>query len=92
MVILEYFNGKKWVRCGSEFGNEAIAWASLGGDDFNYRTVDVETGNVLTDKSQEENPAEKTRLCEQCKNKLQTFDHYYNVCNDCLETLKPIED
>ena len=27
-----------------------IAWISLGGDDVNYRTVDV-NGNILTDKS-----------------------------------------
>lgn len=28
-----------------------IAWVSLGGDDYNYRTID-ENGNVLTDKSE----------------------------------------
>lgn len=50
MVTLQYFNGEKWVDCGN-FGNENIAWISLGGDDFNYRTVDKESGEVLTDKS-----------------------------------------
>jgi len=49
MITLQYFNGNGWVDCGS-FGNERIAWLSLGGDDLNYRTVD-EDGNVLTDKS-----------------------------------------
>lgn len=49
MVCLEYFNGTKWIGCG-EFNNERIAWISLGGDDLNYRTVDIATGDVLTDK------------------------------------------
>lgn len=51
MIGLEYFNGKEWVSAGGEFYNEMIAWCSLGGDDFNYRTVNKETGEVLTDKS-----------------------------------------
>lgn len=50
MVKLQYFNGKKWVPCG-EFASERNAWISLGCDNFNYRTVDAETGKVLTDKS-----------------------------------------
>lgn len=48
MVKLEYFNGKEWVDAGGPFGNEAIAWVSLGDDCMNYRTVDVATGKVLT--------------------------------------------
>lgn len=36
----------------SEFTNERIAWISLGSDDFNYRTVDDETGEILTDKTE----------------------------------------
>lgn len=51
MITLEYFNGEEWVKAGS-FTNEKIAWLSLGGDYFNYRTVD-ENGKVLTDKSNE---------------------------------------
>lgn len=49
MITLEYFNGKEWVFV-SKWPNEHIAWTSLGGDDFNYRTVDSK-GKVLTDKS-----------------------------------------
>lgn len=49
MVQLQYFNGMAWVDCG-EFGNEEIAWISLGGDDRDYRTLDS-SGKVLTDKS-----------------------------------------
>ena len=49
MVTLEYFNGILWVYVGT-WANETIAWASLGSDDYRYRTVD-EDGNVLTDKS-----------------------------------------
>lgn len=49
MIRLEYFNGKEWVFV-QEWVNETLAWVSLGGDDFNYRTVD-KNGNVLTDKS-----------------------------------------
>ena len=52
MVNIEYWNGKEWVPAGGPFGNEQIAWISLGGDDLNYRTVDAETGDVLTDKSE----------------------------------------
>ena len=51
MINLEYWNGNDWVPAGGGFGNERIAWISLGGDDFNYRTVDADTGKVLTDKS-----------------------------------------
>mgnify|MGYP006928258346 CR=1 FL=1 len=50
MINLEYFNGSEWVGCGS-FYNEMVAWLSLGGDDFNYRTVDSTTLEVITDKS-----------------------------------------
>ena len=50
MVRIEYWNGKEWVFTEGLFRNEAIAWISLGGDDINYRTVDVESGNVLKDK------------------------------------------
>lgn len=49
MITLEYFNGTKWVKV-STWATEAMAWISLGGDDYNYRTVD-EKGTVLTDKS-----------------------------------------
>lgn len=49
MIYLQYWNGTEWVGAG-EWHNETIAWASLGGDDFNYRTVD-DKGVVLTDKS-----------------------------------------
>lgn len=50
MINLEYWNGGQWVYV-SEWTIEPMAWISLGGDDFNYRTVDAETGKVLTDKS-----------------------------------------
>jgi hypothetical protein len=51
MIRLEYFNGKEWVKTNQHFYNESVAWISLGGDDRNYRTVDADTGEVLTDKS-----------------------------------------
>lgn len=50
MITLQYLSRGKWIDVGV-FGNERIAWISLGGDDFNYRTVDKELGKVLTDKS-----------------------------------------
>lgn len=54
-IELQYWNGTKWVSCGSWF-SERSAWQSLGGDDKNYRTVSA-TGKVLTDKR---NPATGT--------------------------------
>ena len=48
MINLEYFNGKEWVFV-SKWANERIAWISLGGDTFNYRTTDA-NGKVLTDE------------------------------------------
>lgn len=52
MVNLEYLDGDEWVSAYPRpFYSETMAWLSLGGDDFNYRTVDDETGEVLTDKS-----------------------------------------
>jgi len=51
MIELEYWNGIQWKSTGQKFGNERFAWLSLGGDDYNYRTVNYDTGKVLTDKS-----------------------------------------
>lgn len=51
MITLQYFNGTKWIDVG-EWIKEEFAWASLGKDNFNYRTVN-ENGKVLTDKSQQ---------------------------------------
>jgi hypothetical protein len=51
MIELQYFNGTEFTTV-STWGNEQIAWATLGGDDYNYRTID-ENGKVLTDKSGE---------------------------------------
>ena len=51
MIRLQYLTDGKWVTI-SQWANEAMAWISLGGDDYNYRTVD-DSGNVLTDKSNE---------------------------------------
>lgn len=50
MVKLEWFDGSKWNPVKGDWPSEKMAWISLGGDDYNYRTVD-ENGNVLTDKS-----------------------------------------
>jgi expansin (peptidoglycan-binding protein) len=49
MVRLEYFNGTEWILI-DVYHNEHIAWVTLGGDDYNYRTVSMR-GQVLTDKS-----------------------------------------
>lgn len=49
MTTLQYWDGTKWLNTGT-WNNERMAWASLGGDDYGYRTID-EDGNVLTDKS-----------------------------------------
>ena len=49
MIELQYFNGDNWETV-SEWPTEFLAWISLGGDDYNYRTID-ENGTVLTDKS-----------------------------------------
>ena len=46
MIELQYFNGTEWIKVGT-WGNEEIAWATLGGDNYNYRTID-EDGKVLT--------------------------------------------
>jgi hypothetical protein len=50
MITLQYLSRGKWIDVGV-FGNERMAWISLGGDDLNYRTVDKELTKVLTDKS-----------------------------------------
>jgi len=49
MIQLEYWNGTEWVSAGGPFGNETMAWISLGDDCINYRTVNADTGKVLTD-------------------------------------------
>lgn len=53
MVNLEYWNGGQWTYV-SEWPVEHLAWISLGGDDWNYRTVEADTGKVITDKSANE--------------------------------------
>lgn len=58
MILIEYFNGKKWIPTGGQFSNESVAWISLGKDCLNYRTKDKETGKVLhenLDKEKNEN-------------------------------------
>ncbi len=49
MITLQFFNGLNWVTISS-WNNETMAWISLGGDDYGYRTVN-EAGDILTDKS-----------------------------------------
>lgn len=49
MIQLQYYNGTEWIDV-SLWANETLAWVSLGGDNYNYRTLDAE-GIVLTDKS-----------------------------------------
>jgi len=54
MVTLEYFNGKEWVFV-EKWNYESLCWASLGQDNFNYRTVD-ENGKVLNISDNFEKP------------------------------------
>ena len=50
MVTLQYKNNTgEYVDCGT-FNHDRIAWMSLGGDDYGYRTID-ENGDVITDKT-----------------------------------------
>jgi len=66
MIRLEYFNGINWMPAASyPFYDEEIAWISLGKDNFNYRTIDEDTGKVLTDKSKnnEENTLRNVKKC-----------------------------
>lgn len=46
MIQLQYFNGKEWENVGEPWYHEELAWASLGSDTFNYRTID-EKGNII---------------------------------------------
>lgn len=62
MIKLQYFTGSKFIDCG-DWHHENLAWVSLGGDDANYRTVDSETGKVLTDKTTKVKNNEKNYLC-----------------------------
>ncbi|HZJ98859.1 MAG TPA: hypothetical protein VFC79_02580 [Tissierellaceae bacterium] len=50
MIQLQYWNGVEWTNVGEPWVHEFIAWISLGGDDLNYRTIEIETGKVLTSK------------------------------------------
>lgn len=50
MVQIQYWNREEWINVGEPWEHEWIAWISLGGDDVNYRTIEVDTGKVLTDK------------------------------------------
>lgn len=55
MVKIEYFNGKEWVSAGGPFGDEELAWISLGGDNLDHRTVDADTNKVLTENMRSSN-------------------------------------
>lgn len=48
LITLQYFDGVEWIDV-SQWVNDAMAWVSLGGDDFNYRTIDS-SGNIITNK------------------------------------------
>lgn len=50
-VELEQFAGGNWVAIDI-FCSEDQAWRSVLGDDQNYRTRCLETGAILTDRSQ----------------------------------------
>lgn len=52
MVYVQYWNGSEWISAGGPFGNETVALMTLGGDNYNYRTVD-ENGKVLTSYKEE---------------------------------------
>ncbi len=45
MVLIQWFDGQKWIDCET-WQNAEIAWATLGGDNYNYRVIDAE-GKVL---------------------------------------------
>lgn len=51
MVRLEYWNGEQWIFV-DKYPSDKMAWIALGGDNYNYRTVDIFTGIVLTDNSE----------------------------------------
>lgn len=52
-VMLQYLNSDgEWVPAGGPFHSEWTAWVSLGGDDFNYRTVDANDYSIITDRSE----------------------------------------
>lgn len=50
-IQLQHWNGIEWVNIGEPWAHEFIAWASVATDDINYRTIDIKTKKVLTDKS-----------------------------------------
>lgn len=54
-----------------------MAWISLGGDDSNYRTVDADTGKVLTDKSEQNGKSEKAQQCGAVK--------FLRICDNCFD-------
>lgn len=45
MVKLQYFNKGIWETISTWY-NEGMAWASLGGDTYNYRVID-QNGKAL---------------------------------------------
>lgn len=49
-IQLQYWNGVNWSDVGEPWKDEVSAWICLDGDDKNYRTLDIESGKVLTIK------------------------------------------
>lgn len=49
MIELQYFNGTEWITVRT-WPNERLAWISLNGDDYNYRTINKD-GTVLLEKT-----------------------------------------
>ena len=62
MIRLEFWNGEAWVEV-AEHRVEWMCWYSVAENcDTNCRTVDLETGKVITDKSTDEAKEEQERL------------------------------
>ena len=45
MVTIQYWEGTTWIDVET-WQNAEIAWATLGGDNYNYRVIDKD-GEVL---------------------------------------------
>ena len=89
-VMLQYYNGSKWVDASGPFGNEQMAWVSLGEDNRGYRTIGRDTGTVFTDKNK---MAVKCYICGATNHSLKRANPKGEApalweCLDCLENVK----
>ncbi len=85
MVQIQWWNGTEWIDVGEPWANEDWAWASLGGDNNNYRIINLLTKEILMGSYA------RSAICAECGHRLLLKELFYELpngkwwCEECWE-------